>query len=43
MDWVPIVLGLFKLVVLGTAMFFAIKSHYDEAKKRKREQETEEL
>ena len=30
--WVPVVLGTFKILVLGTGMFFAIKSHYDGAK-----------
>lgn len=42
MDWVPIVFGAFKLVVLGVAMFFAIKWHYDkdkELKEKKREEE----
>lgn len=33
--WVPVVLGTFKILVLGTGMFFAIKSHYDGAKKDK--------
>ena len=33
MDWVPIVLVLFKLIVLGTGMFFAIKWHYDQQEK----------
>jgi len=34
-DWFPIVFLPFKLIVLGTAMFFAIKWHYDERKRRK--------
>jgi hypothetical protein len=38
MDWIPIVLITFKLLVLGTAMFFSIKSHHD---KQKEEQEEE--
>ena len=29
MDWVPIVFIAFKVLVLGTGMFFAIKWHYD--------------
>ena len=29
MDWVPIVLMAFKIVVLGIGMFFAVKWHYD--------------
>ncbi|MEN4919331.1 hypothetical protein ABE485_11705 [Achromobacter spanius] len=33
--WVPVVLGAFKVLVLGTFMFLAIKSHYDGAKKEK--------
>jgi hypothetical protein len=36
MDWIPIVLITIKLLVLGTAMFFSIKSHHD---KQKEEQE----
>lgn len=35
MDWVPIVLVTFKVLVLGTGMFFAIKWHYDQGKKGK--------
>lgn len=38
MDWIPIVFIAFKLIVLGTAMFFSIKSHHD---KQKEEQEEE--
>jgi flagellar basal body-associated protein FliL len=38
MDWIPIVLISFKLLVLGAAMFFSIKSHHD---KQKEEQEEE--
>ncbi|TQK09581.1 MULTISPECIES: hypothetical protein [unclassified Herbaspirillum] len=33
MDWVPIVFVTFKVLVLGTGMFFAIKWHYDQGKK----------
>jgi len=33
MDWIPIVLVTFKLLVLCTGMFFAIKWHYDQGKK----------
>jgi predicted transporter len=29
MDWVPIVFIVFKVLVLGTGMFFAIKWHHD--------------
>jgi len=35
MDWVPIVLITFKVLVIGTGMFFAIKWHYDQGKKEK--------
>ena len=34
-DWIPVVLVTFKLLVLGTGMFFAIKWHYDQGKKDK--------
>jgi hypothetical protein len=36
MDWFPIVAGTFKVLALGTGMFFAIKWHYDQGKKEKR-------
>jgi hypothetical protein len=32
-DWVPIVFVAFKLIVLCTGMFFAVKWHYDQGKK----------
>ncbi|MFZ4289424.1 hypothetical protein [Variovorax sp. HJSM1_2] len=35
MDWVPIVFVIFKVLVLGTGMFFAIKWHYDQGKRVK--------
>lgn len=38
MDWVPIVFIAFKLLVLGTALFFSIKTHRDNSR---REQEEE--
>lgn len=34
MDWIPIVLVTFKFLVLGTGMFYAIKWHYDQGKKK---------
>ncbi|MFC3339989.1 hypothetical protein ACFOEY_15955 [Paracandidimonas soli] len=34
-DWFPIVFIAFKLIVFGTGMFFAIKWHYDQGKKKK--------
>ena len=36
-DWFPIVFIVFKVVVLGTGMFFAIKWHHDQAKQDARE------
>ena len=38
MDWIPVVLVTFKVLVLGTGMFFAIKWHYDQGKKAKGKQ-----
>jgi Na+-driven multidrug efflux pump len=35
MDWVPIVFVIFKVLVLGTGMFLAVKWHYDQGKKEK--------
>jgi hypothetical protein len=41
MEWIPVVFVVFKALVLGTGMFFAIKWHYDQGrKKRKTEKET---
>ena len=34
MDWFIIVFVTFKVLVLGTGMFFAIKWHYDQGKKK---------
>lgn len=34
-DWFPIVFGTFKVIALGVGMFFAVKWHYDQAKKEK--------
>jgi len=34
MDWFPYVFGTFKVVALSIGMFFAVKWHYDQAKKR---------
>ena len=36
MDWVPIVFVTFKVLALGTAMFLAIKWHYDQGDKGNR-------
>ncbi|MFZ5525978.1 MAG: hypothetical protein ACOZE7_04930 [Pseudomonadota bacterium] len=35
MDWVPTVFIVFKVIVLATGMFFAIKWHYDQGRKGK--------
>lgn len=35
MDWIPVVLVTFKVLVLVTGMFFAVKWHYDQGKKEK--------
>lgn len=35
MDWIPIVFVTFKVLVLGTGMFFAVKWHYDQGRKGK--------
>lgn len=37
MIWVPILLGTFKIAVFGTGMFFAIKWHHDQGKKKNAE------
>ena len=38
MDWVPILFITFKLLVLGTVVFFSIKSHRDKAKEELEEE-----
>lgn len=35
MEWIPVVLVTFKVLVLVTGAFFAIKWHYDQGKKEK--------
>lgn len=35
MEWIPVVFVIFKALVLGTGMFYAIKWHYDQGKKEK--------
>ena len=35
MDWFPAIFIAFKVLVLGTGMFFAVKWHYDQGKKVK--------
>jgi hypothetical protein len=39
MDWIPVVFVTFKVLVLGTGMFFAIKWHYDQGKKGKKNED----
>ncbi|MDP9900743.1 putative phage tail protein [Variovorax ginsengisoli] len=34
MDWFPVVFITFKVLVLGIGMFFAVKWHYDQGKKK---------
>jgi hypothetical protein len=43
MDWVPIVLVTFKVLVFGTGMFFAVKWHYDKETKDKKKDKREVL
>jgi len=43
MDWIPIVLVTFKVLVLGTGMFYAIKWHYDQGKKENELEKQEEM
>ena len=35
-DWIPVALIAFKVLVLGTGMFFAIKWHFDKETKEKK-------
>lgn len=37
-DWFPVVFFTFKVLVLGTGMFFAIKWHYDKGKAEREKQ-----
>jgi hypothetical protein len=37
MDWIPVVFVAFKVLVLGTGMFFAIKWHFDQEMKKGKE------
>ena len=38
MEWVPVFLIVFKVIVLGTGMFFSIKWHHDQDKKKQAEE-----
>ncbi len=40
MDWFIIVFFTFKIAVVGTGMFFAIKWHHDQGKKKEANQRT---
>jgi hypothetical protein len=37
MEWIPVVLVTFKLLVFCTGMFFAIKWHYDQGRKKNKQ------
>jgi hypothetical protein len=37
-DWIPKAFYIFKFLVLGTGMFYAIKWHYDQGKKGKEQE-----
>ena len=39
-DWVPIIFVTFKVLIFGACMFFAIKWHYDQGKKKGVDQRT---
>ena len=41
-DWTLIVFVTFKVLVLATGMYFAIKWHYDQAKKEKEKKKKDE-
>ena len=43
MDWFPIVAATFKVLALGTGMFFAIKWHFDQGQKEKQMEKREVL
>ncbi|MBV7536775.1 hypothetical protein KW842_13475 [Duganella sp. sic0402] len=36
-DWIPVIFVIFKFLVLGTGMFYAVKWHYDQGKKKENE------
>ena len=39
-DWVPVIFVIFKVLIFGACMFFAIKWHYDQGKKKGVDQRT---
>jgi hypothetical protein len=39
MEWIPVVLVTFKVLVFGIGMFFAIKWHHDQEKKHKEQRD----
>jgi len=43
MEWFPVVAVIFKILVLGTGMFFAVKWHYDQGKKGREKERREVL
>ena len=38
MDWIPVVFITFKLTIIGTALFFSIKTHREKAKEEQEEE-----
>lgn len=40
-DWFPLVFFPFKIIVLGTGMFFAVKWHHDKAKMERAKKNSE--
>ena len=38
MDWIPVVFISFKLLILGTALFFSIKTHREKAMEEQEEE-----
>ena len=43
MEWFPVVAVIFKILVLCTGMFFAVKWHYDQGKKGREKERREVL
>ncbi|MYM66336.1 hypothetical protein GTP45_05725 [Pseudoduganella sp. FT55W] len=42
-DWIPVVFVVFKFLVLGIGMFYAVKWHYDQGKKGRHKERREVL
>jgi hypothetical protein len=43
MEWTPIVFATFKILVLGTGMYYAVKWHYDQGKKKRGKEQGKEM